>query len=257
MLECSCTWQRHRGGRQEEKQRGREDGAICRTKADWPEAASGPAVTPATEKGMGEKGWGKRKEQGWSSAGCGTLLLFEPDDHFCSMGGDKEINKQWAYSKYASWPPHTKNFLFTCKTSLLLGCSFLTVLKMTLPLRGICFFSGFIGSRTSSSVTGVSQIWRCSSRRYGCIIDTVPPGHISCSSKRGGFPAFHNHQFHLDTEWGQKEKKMFLQEEILQGWSWLNCYPYWSSGDHAGLWWIIKPCNYLLIRVFVCVLCPT
>lgn len=55
---------RHRGGRQEEKQRGREDRAIFGTKPDWPEAASGPAVTPATGRAMGEKGRGEREEHG-------------------------------------------------------------------------------------------------------------------------------------------------------------------------------------------------
>lgn len=119
------------------------------------------------------------------------------------------------------------------------------------------FFSCLIRSRTASSMTWqptiVSQIWRCSSRRYGCIIDTVPSGHISCSSKRGGFPAFLNHQLYLDTEWGHREK-CFCKRKILQGWSRLNCYPYWSSGDHAGLWWIIKPCNDLLISVCLCAL---
>lgn len=46
------------------------------------------------------------------------------------------------------------------------------------------------GFLESSSMTGVSQIWRCSSRQFVCIIDTIPPEHISCSSKRGGLPCF-------------------------------------------------------------------
>lgn len=47
-------------------------------------------------------------------------------------------------------------------------------------------------------------------------------------------------------------EKCFCRRKISQGWSRLNCYPYWSSGDHAGLWWIIKPCNDLLISVCLC-----
>lgn len=39
-----------------EAKREREDRTICRIKPDWPGAASGLAVTPATERGMWEKG---------------------------------------------------------------------------------------------------------------------------------------------------------------------------------------------------------
>lgn len=45
-----------------DRRRSREgaDRAIRLTKPDWPEATSGPAVTPATERGMGEgKGEGE------------------------------------------------------------------------------------------------------------------------------------------------------------------------------------------------------
>lgn len=40
-------------------------GPICRTKPDRPEAASGPAVTPATERGMREERKKSRLELSW------------------------------------------------------------------------------------------------------------------------------------------------------------------------------------------------
>ncbi len=43
---------RHRG----EAEREREDTAICGTKPDWPEAASGPVVTRQQREAWGRKG---------------------------------------------------------------------------------------------------------------------------------------------------------------------------------------------------------
>lgn len=59
----TAAQRRQTGG---EAERECEDRAICTTKPDGPGAASGPAVTPATERGMGEtdKEQGEREKHG-------------------------------------------------------------------------------------------------------------------------------------------------------------------------------------------------
>lgn len=97
-LHMTEAQRRQTGG---EVKRESEDRAICRTKPDWPGAASGPAVTPATERGMWEKGWrrGEREERGCSSSVHGTQLLFEPHDRVRTQrrSTDHKVNKYRAF----------------------------------------------------------------------------------------------------------------------------------------------------------------
>lgn len=57
----------------------RQDTAICRTKPEWPEAKSGPAVTSAMETGMREKGWvggwGGRKKHAGAQLAVATVVV--------------------------------------------------------------------------------------------------------------------------------------------------------------------------------------
>ena len=59
--------------------REREDGAICTTKPVWPGAGSGPAVTPATERGgMWKKYEGRGKNTSDTQSGLSQMILSAP-----------------------------------------------------------------------------------------------------------------------------------------------------------------------------------
>lgn len=129
---------------------GREDGAICRTKPDRPEATSGPAVTPATERGMRGERKKTRLELSWL---CHCYCL-RPATTSARWVGTKRSTKQQL--------KHAHGTRFTCSLFLFLFLTRLetvSIEKRHLPHREQV--------ESDQSVTKQKlMIWRQATRRH-------------------------------------------------------------------------------------------